>query len=82
MTWALQQEAVPGPSLVDRHAGDRYAARGVQMVVEPALAVLDKLKSLPPGMAEAFADSFAKGSNRLLAQQEKILKNRQFPTTF
>ncbi|KAN0069187.1 hypothetical protein V8E54_012816 [Elaphomyces granulatus] len=82
MTWALEQEAVPGPSLVDRHAGDRYAACGVQMVEESALAVLDKLKSLPPGMAEAFANSFATGSNRLLAQQEKILKNRQeFPTT-
>jgi hypothetical protein len=36
------------------------------MAEELALAVLDKLKSLPPRMAEAFANSFARGAKRLL----------------
>lgn len=71
-----------GPSLADRHASDRYAARGQQRVEASALAVLDKLKSLPPGMAEFFADSFAKGADSLLAQQDKKLASRkEFPAT-
>jgi hypothetical protein len=42
-------------------------ARGLQMAEESVLAILDKLKSLPPGMAESFASSFAIGAERLLA---------------
>jgi hypothetical protein len=38
------------------------------MAEDSALAVLDKLKSLPPRMAEAFANEFAKGTESLLAQ--------------
>jgi hypothetical protein len=42
--------------------------------------VLDKLKSLPPIMAESFADSFAKGVDSLLVQQNKKLASRkEFP---
>jgi hypothetical protein len=82
MSWDLEQEVAPAPSLNDRHAGDRYVARGLQMAEESALAVLDKLKSLPPGMAEAFANSFATGAERLLVQQDKMLESQQeFPTT-
>jgi hypothetical protein len=44
MSWDLEQEVAPAPSLNDRHAGDRYVARGLQMAEESALAVLDKLK--------------------------------------
>ena len=52
------------------------------MAKDSALAVLNKLKSLPPGMAEAFANSFAKGTKSLLAQQEKMLASRkEFPAT-
>jgi hypothetical protein len=40
---------------------------------ESALAVLDKLKSLPPGMAESFTSLFAKGAESLLLQQDKML---------
>jgi hypothetical protein len=44
--------------------------------------MLDKLKSLPPDMAETFADSFAKGTESLLAQQDKQQASRQeFPPT-
>jgi hypothetical protein len=56
MTWDLEQEA-PGPTLANRYASDRYIARGLQMAEESALAILDKLKSLPPRMAESFASS-------------------------
>jgi len=37
------------------------------MAEDLALAVLNKLKSLPPRMAEAFANLFAKGAESLLA---------------
>jgi hypothetical protein len=50
------------------------------MVEELALAILQKLKSLPLGMAESFAKSFAKGTESLIAQQDKQLVSRQdFP---
>jgi hypothetical protein len=69
-----------GPSLADRHPGDRYIARGLQMTEESALAVLEKIRALPPGMAESFASSFMKGTASLLAQQDKKLASReQFP---
>jgi hypothetical protein len=69
-----------GPTLANRHASDRYKARGLHRAEASALAVLDKLKDLPPSMAEAFADSFAKGTESLLAQQAKKLASRKdFP---
>ena len=46
---------------------DCYIARGLQMAEESALAILDKLKSLPPRRAEAFASSFTIDVERLLA---------------
>ena len=78
MTW--DPELAPlakGPSLAERYASDRYAARGLQRVEASALAVIDKLRSLPTGMAESFADSFAKGADSLLAQQDKKLASRK-----
>ena len=70
------------PTLTETVIADRYIARGLQMAEELALAILDKLKSLPPGRAEAFASSFATDVERLLAQQDKMLESRQeFPTT-
>jgi hypothetical protein len=52
------------------------------MAEDSALAVLEKLKSLPLGMAESFANSFAKGTKSLLAQQDKQLLNKKdFPPT-
>jgi hypothetical protein len=44
---------------------------------ESALAVLQKLIGLPPRMAESFANSFAKGTESLLAQQDKQLASRK-----
>jgi hypothetical protein len=58
-----------GPSLADRCAGDRYTARGLHRAEASALAVLNE--SLPPSMAESFANSFEKGTDSLLAQQDR-----------
>jgi hypothetical protein len=42
--------------------------------------VIDKLRSLPPEMAESFANTFAKGADSLLAQQdEKLASRKEFP---
>jgi hypothetical protein len=80
MTWDPELEIASGLSLANRYAGDRYAARRLQLAKELALAVLQKLKSLPPRIAETFANSFAKGIESLLAQQEKQLDSRkEFP---
>jgi hypothetical protein len=73
---------VLGLSLADRYAGDCYVARGLQRAETAALAVLDKLKSLPLSMAESFADSFAKGIDSLLVQQNnKLASRKEFPLT-
>ena len=81
MTW--DPELAPlaiGPTFVDRHAGDRYAARGLQRAEASALTIIDKLRSLPPRMAEPFVNSFTKGANSLLAQQDKKLASKtEFP---
>jgi hypothetical protein len=54
----------------------------MQLAEELALAVLQKLKSLPPRIAETFANSFAKGIESLLVQQDKQLASREeFPPT-
>jgi hypothetical protein len=82
MTWDPELVISPGPTTADRHAGDRYTSRGQQMAEESALAILDKLKTLPPGMAESFASSFAKGATNLLAQQDqRLVSQEQFPPT-
>jgi hypothetical protein len=67
MTWNPELTSAPGPSLANRHASDWYIAQGLQMAEESALAILDKLKSLPPRMKESFANEFAKGAKSLLA---------------
>jgi hypothetical protein len=52
----------------------------LQRAKESALAILERLKTLPPSMKESFANSFAKGAESLLAQQEKKLASREeFP---
>jgi len=47
------------------------------MAKELALSILQRLKSLPPRMAESFAKSFAKGVESLITQQDKQLATRQ-----
>jgi len=83
MTWDLELEVALNPRsslAADRQHGDWYKVRGLRMEEELALAALDKLKSLPPRMAESFAKSFTKGTERLLAQQDKLLASHEkFP---
>jgi hypothetical protein len=64
-------------TLADRYIGDRHGTRGVERVEESAFAVLDKLRSLPPGMAEPFANAFANGAEKLLSHHEEKLANRK-----
>jgi hypothetical protein len=61
MTWNPRElnEDI-GLTLADRYIGDRHGTRGVRQVEEYAFAVLDKLRSLPPGMAEPFANALPK----------------------
>jgi len=56
-----------GLSLADCHAGNWYISCKLQQAKAAALAVLNKLKSLPRSMAELFANAFAKGTDNLLA---------------
>jgi hypothetical protein len=69
-----------GLTLANRYAGDWYTAYRLHRAKALALAVLDKLKDLPLSIAKAFADSFTKGIESLLAQQAKKLASRKdFP---
>jgi hypothetical protein len=52
--------------LADRYAGDPHTTRGLQRVEESAHALLGKLKALPPGMKESFANSFVEGTETFL----------------
>lgn len=71
MTYDPKLETAVGLVAFVRYVGDRYIARRLQLAEESALAVLEKLCSLPPGIAESFANPFAKGTESLLAQQNK-----------
>ena len=66
-----------GLSLANRYASNYYIAHGLQQAKAVALAVLDKLKSLPSSIAELFADLFAKGINSFLVQQNKKLASKK-----
>ena len=69
-----------GLSLADCHAGNWYISCKLQQAKAAALAVLNKLKSLPRSMAELFANAFAKGTDNLLAQQDnKLASRKDFP---
>ena len=57
----------------ERHASDRFANRGEDLIREAALAAIEQLKSLPAAQAETFASSFKKGTKRLTTTQEKLL---------
>jgi hypothetical protein len=78
MTWNPRElNKDIGLTLADRYIGDRHGTRGVRRVEESAFAVLDKLRSLPPGMAEPFANAFANGAEKLLSHHEEKLANRK-----
>jgi hypothetical protein len=65
MSWDLSCNLQPDTSLSIRHTGDRYSRCGKDLILEAALAVIEKHKSLPPGQAESFALTFTKGVEKL-----------------
>jgi hypothetical protein len=56
----------------DRHIGDRYARRGEDLIMEAALATIEKHRSLPAGQAENFASKFKLGTDKLAIAQDKL----------
>ena len=57
----------------DRYAGDRFAGRGSQLILDTALLIAEKHKSLPPGQAEDFALAFKTINDTLSERQDKKL---------
>jgi hypothetical protein len=65
----------------DRYAGDRFARRGSQLILDIALLIAEKHKSLPPGQAENFALAFKTISDTLSERQDKKLQRlRDMPS--
>lgn len=56
-----------------RHAGDRYTRRGEDLIIEVALAAIEKHKALPAGQAESFASRLKVGIYKLTLAQDKLL---------
>jgi len=65
----------------DRYAGDRFARRGSQLILDTALLIAEKHKSLPPSQAENFALVFKTINNTLSERQDKKLQRlRDMPS--
>jgi hypothetical protein len=77
MDWDSPSNIQPDTSSSSRHAGDRYARRGEDLILEAALAAIEKHKSLPPGQAEGFALTFIKGVDKLNVAQDKLTESRR-----
>jgi hypothetical protein len=64
----------------DRYAGDRFADRGGQLIIDTAVLMAEKHKNLPPEDAAKFAFAFKEVSNTLAARQDQKLKGKEaFP---
>jgi len=61
----------------DRHAGDRFANHGAQLILDTAVLLAEKHKTLPPEEAEKFAFAFKEVSDKLAARQDERLESRQ-----
>jgi len=55
-----------------RHASDRFANHGKDLIQGAALAAIEKLKPLPATQAETFASSFKLGTEKLTAAQDRL----------
>jgi hypothetical protein len=49
----------------NRHTSDRYSQWSKDLIIEAALAAIEKHKSLPAGQAESFASKFKIGTDKL-----------------
>ena len=52
----------------DRHARDRFTNRGAQLILDTAVLLAKKHKTLPPEEAEKFAFAFKEVSDKLAAR--------------
>jgi hypothetical protein len=70
-------------SLEQRYAGDRFADRGGEMILQTAVRIAEQHKNLPPEDAERFAFAFKELNEKLANRQNEKLKNREeFPAKF
>jgi hypothetical protein len=81
MTWDEAQQ--PALEESHQHASNRFSCRGEDIIIEAALAAIEKHRSLPLGQAENFASKFAKGTDCLNIQQdERTASLALLPLTF
>jgi hypothetical protein len=67
----------PQPDTSSRHAGDRFQRRGEDLILEAALAAIEKHRPLPASQAETFASSFLQGVSKLNVAQDKLKESRR-----
>src|SRR5271154_3283607 len=70
MSWNLALNLQQQSS--NRHTGDRYARRGKDLIIEAALAAIEKHKALPARQAETFALRVKIGTEKLTVAQDKL----------
>jgi hypothetical protein len=61
----------------DRYAGDRFRGYGGEMILNTAVSMAEKHKTLPPEDAEHFALAFKELNERLAARQDALLKSKE-----
>jgi hypothetical protein len=67
----------------ERYAGDRFADRGGEMILQTAVRIAEQHKNLPPEDAERFAFAFKELNEKLANRQNEKLKSREeFPAKF
>ena len=64
-----------------RYTGDRMLDSGAQLILDTAVLMADKHKTLPPKLKAKFALAFKELNDKLALRQDKQLERRQeFPT--
>ena len=82
-TWKMRLDNYDyskGQPVEDRFAGDRSQGAGAKLLLNTALVMVEKHKSLPAGEKEPFALAFKKMCDSLNSQyDEKLQRLQQFP---
>jgi hypothetical protein len=69
-----------GEPIETQRTGDRFAGAGEQLIIDTAIAMVERLKNLPPGEKEPFALAFKKMCDSLTSQHDKKLERLEtFP---
>jgi len=74
MSWDLALNEQQQSS--DRHASDTYTRRGEELIMEAALAAIEKHKALLAGQADTFASRFKIGTEKLTVAQDKLTNSK------